>query len=381
MQEGDSFVYLDHNATTPLSAGVVERMQSGLLSLWGNASSAGRFGQCARAAVSDCLQELSLLLNCSPAHLTVTSGGTEANATALRSVISAASASAPVVVVTTPFEHPAVSKQLAVLPDTAVIRTPLDSAGRVIEQQFVDNLIHHKPALVTIMWANNETGVVQDMHRLVALTRQHAPNAVFHSDAAQIIGKLPIDVSQLDMVTVVGHKFYAPKHIGALYSRIPFTPLFVGGSQQGGRRAGTESALLCAGLAVAAKEARLGMDANVENMRKQRDLLWKLLKEAFPNAVSWTPFEFALPNTLSVCLVPDSKLLGSEIVEKCAAQGIYFSAGAACHHGSVVPSETLVAIGADAERAKRTLRITTGTKTTEQDITTCVNALKKLLMA
>ena len=358
-------VYLDHNSTTPLCSAAVEAMQKGLTELWGNPGSAGCAGDAARAAIAECKRQVAALLSCDAAHLVVTSGGTEANNTALRSVLEGTAGRC----VTSAFEHPAVDEVLKALPEVQVVRVPVDRRGQIDEAAFVAEL-QKGAALVSVMWANNEVGSINDIPRLCRLTREHCPGAVFHTDAAQAIGKTRVEVGDVDMLTLVAHKLYGPKLIGVLYSRLPLRPLLLGGSQQEGRRAGTESALLCAGLGAAAQSAREGLARNAFNILEMRNLLWSELQKRFPAATKWNESDerLSLGNTLSVCLDPKSALLANQVVNECATKQVYFSAGAACHRGAVHPSQTLVAIGVPPQAALRTLRLSTGAGTTAAEV-------------
>ncbi len=290
-------------------------------------TSVGSLGSVGKSQIEGCKSSIASLIDCDPSNLIITSGGTEANNTALRSVLEGKDA----VVVTSPFEHPAIDEVFKGLPRVRVIRIPVDRHGMLNEEDFVSALKTHKVDLVTIMFANNEMGAVNDIARLVELTRKHSPGTLFHSDAAQAVGKVLVRVGDIDFMTLVAHKFYGPKAVGVLYSRVPVVPLLRGGSQQGGRRAGTESALLCTGMRAAADFARdnLGND----NMRKMRDLLWTEIQKRFKRAERWNN-DKSLPNTLSVCLDPEGPL-ANDIVYAASKHNVYFSAGAACHSGVV----------------------------------------------
>ena len=370
-----SYIYLDHNATTPLSDGVKRKLAGKGLDLWGNPGSAGSpFAENAQRAIEACKTELAQLIRCDESQLIITSGGTESNHTAIRTAFEGVTKGR---CITTAFEHPAIDEPLAAMKDVVEqIRVPVDhKTGQVDEKRFVEEL-HKGATLVSIMWANNEVGAVQNIGRLVELTRKHCPAAMFHTDASQAVGKVPVYAGEVDFLTIAGHKFYAPKAIGALYVRSgSVTPLLYGGSQQGGRRAGTESAMLCVALGKAAAEARLNLTANMETMRHTRDLLWKGISDRFPRAKRWSGTgPDTLPNTLSCCLDPESPL-ARDLVVKCAELKLLFSAGAACHSGSMTPSKSLVALGIDEKLCLRTLRLTTGVSTTVAEIERAVAIL------
>jgi cysteine desulfurase len=206
---------------------------------------------------------------------------------------------------------------------------------------------------------------------------------VFHTDASQSVGKIDVNVIQMgvDLLTLVAHKFYGPKSIGALYVRddcVLDMPLLVGGGQQKGRRAGTESALLVNAMGVAAMDARLHLRRNEEHMRKMRDLMWLEVSRVFPRALRWTPLEAnqALPNTLSVVLDPDMPLMAHELVQTLAPV-VLIAAGAACHHGCTTPSATLLALGVSPELAIRTLRISVGVTTEPEEVHAAIKFIRQ----
>ena len=371
-------IYLDFNATTPLSAIVKHRMENALDN-WGNPGSAGSpFAADARRAIDKCKDELASLLDCNASQIIVTSGGTESNQTALTSAFSNGATSNRCI--TSAFEHPAVDRALAAMSHVEHVRVPLDKRGQIDETIFVEELCKGA-RLVSVMWAQNEVGSIQNIERLVALTRKHCPDALFHTDASQAVGKVLVHVGDVDYLTVAAHKFYGPKAVGALYSRSgKVTPLLHGGSQQEGRRAGTESALLCVGMGSAATQARAHLIENQRNMHSTREQLWSEIKEAFPNAERWSSNDenLCLPNTLSVCLDPESPL-AHDLVLKCADQSLLFSAGAACHSGTHTASQSLLAVHVPEQLCLRTLRLTTGADTTPAQISRAVQILTRVV--
>lgn len=385
-------IYLDYNATTPHSQSVIDALQRGAVTLWGNPGSSGPFAEAARKAIEECQVEVSALLGCDSKDVVITSGGTEANNTVLYGVLDGVEERRPRRrCILSAFEHPAVDKAVSNIVGVEVVRIEVDhTTGRINEQRFVEELKLSSSSttttLVSIMWANNETGCVQDIARLAHLTRLHCPHAIFHTDAAQALGKVPVAVTEeIDAITLVGHKMGAPKSIGALYWNTrrcgPLRPLLIGGGQQSGRRSGTESALLCAALTAACKEVRLTFAERTHRMRQSRDALWLRLKQLIPECRRWTPEEeekeekeekrsfSSLPNTLSVGLSGDcGDPYASSLVEALSGRGVLCSAGAACHRGSVRVSETLRAMGVEEQWAVRTLRLSTGPDTTEDQV-------------
>lgn len=266
-----------------------------------------------------------------------------------------------------------------------VTRVPVGcGTGLVDANVFRGALQPGRTCLVSIMHANNEVGTLQDIAALVGIARQVCgAGLVFHTDAAQSVGKVPVNVQAMDvdLLTLVGHKFYAPKAVGALYvrdARCIALPFLQGGSQQGNRRAGTESALLVDALGVAAAEAHRHLEANRAHMSRVRDAMWARVQQLCPHSVRHTPMGAAdaLPNTLSVMLHPQSPP-AYELV-RAAAPFVLCAAGAACHHGCTTPSATLLAMGVDAAVAIRTLRLSVGTATSEAEAVDAVAHLARL---
>jgi cysteine desulfurase len=356
-------VYLDYNATTPIDPRVTEAMLPYLTGGFGNPSSEHHYGAGPRAALDDARAEVATLIGGDAGRLVFTASGSEADNLAIRGAVLAAPAGRGHVV-TQCTEHPAVlaaCRALARLHGVRVTVLPVDGDGLVDPDRLAE-AVGPDTALVSIMAANNETGAVQPIAALADVAHRHG--AVFHCDAAQAVGKLPVDVveSDVDLLTVVGHKMYAPKGVGALFARTSVEPLVYGGGQEGGLRAGTENVALCVGLGAA---ARLASDTDEpERLRQLRDRLHARLEHGLPGRVLLNgPAKPRLPNTLNVSVrgVRAQALLAS--VPEIAA-----STGSACHSGSPTPSPVLTAMGIDADRALGALRLSLGRWTTAAEI-------------
>jgi len=298
-----------------------------------------------------------------------TAGGSEADTLAIRGSVLARGAPAGAQVITQPTEHPAVLEACAALGrlhGTEVSYLPVGGDGRV-DPSSLAAAITPRTALVSVMTANSETGTVQPVGELAAVAREHG--VLFHTDAAQAAGKIPIDVGDLgvDMLTIVGHKMYAPKGIGALYVRagVPLEPLIYGGGQERGLRSGTENVALAAALGEAARLAAAELaSGGPQRLRELRDLLYRRLEELLPGLVNLNGHPWKrLPGTLSVSI---ADVRGDELLA--AAPGIAAATGSACHAGSAEPSPVLLAMGHGKDRASSALRLTLGRWTTREQV-------------
>lgn len=361
-------IYLDYNATTPIKQAVVDAMLPYLTEQFGNPSSTHPYGVATKAAVNEARDQLAALLGCTPGEIVFTGGGSEANNTAIKGIAETHRVRGNHLI-TSAVEHPAVREPLAYLAQRGfdVTTVPVDETGRV-DPAAVAAALTPETILVSIMHANNEVGTIQPIAAIAELV--HAAGALLHVDAAQSVGKLDVRVDALDvdLLTVAGHKFYAPKGIGALYVRenIEFEPLIHGASHEHGRRAGTENVPYIVGLGQAAEIARRDLAANMEHLRLRRDQLYRLLRDTFgPYQMKLnTPLDYALPNTLSVSFRGvEANALLARIGSSVAA-----SAGAACHADKITVSAVLRAMGLDLDYAMGTIRLSVGTPTTAADI-------------
>ncbi|MFL5807187.1 MAG: cysteine desulfurase family protein [Roseiflexaceae bacterium] len=359
-------IYLDYNATTPIDPAVVDAMEPYLRDQFGNPSSDHAYGYCTRAAVQIAREQLAALLGAAPEEVVFTGGGSEANNLAIKGVAYALRARGNHLV-TSAVEHPAVASPLRFLERQGyrVTTLPVDADGRVDPAQ-VAAAITDQTILVSIMHANNEVGTLQPIRAIADIA--HARGVLVHTDAAQTIGKLPVRLSDLgvDLLTVVGHKLYAPKGIGALIVRqdVPLEPLIHGAGHEDGRRAGTENVPYVVGLGRAAALALERLPEYQERVRALRDTLHRRILERVPTAIlNGHPVE-RLPNTLNLSFpgVNAAALLAA-IRDQVAC-----STGSACHAGHAAPSQVLLAMGRDAEFASAALRLSLGWATTAQEV-------------
>lgn len=366
-------IYLDYNATTPLLPEVVDAMLPYLREHFGNPSSGHLYGRQAQLAVDAAREQVAGLLGCEPGEVIFTSGGTEANNLAIRGVTEARDDRRHVV--TTVIEHPATAQPCAWLEhhDWRVTRVGVDEAGRARVDEFrpaVDSMT----ALVTVMHSNNETGVLQPVGEIAELAREHG--AVVHTDAAQSAGKVPIDVRNLgvDLLSIAGHKLYAPKGVGALYVRhgTPLRPLVLGAGHERGLRPGTENVASIVGLGIACEIAARDLDANAERVRRLRDELWERLAAEVPGIQLNGHPALRLPNTLSVRFPGAS---GNAVLA--GATEVAASTGSACHAGHERASAVVLAMGIPLPEALGTVRLTLGRGTTAMDVARAADALSK----
>lgn len=365
MGNASDLIYLDYNATTPVDRRVAEAMQPYLAGCFGNPSSSHRLGREARQALGHARSQVASCLGCDPDEVVFTSGGSEANNTAIRGVVAARGGGH---VVTSAVEHPAVLEVVLALECEGLIASTMigvDRSGRVDPDEVVRSL-RPDTALVTLMLANNEVGTLQPVAELAAACRERG--VLLHTDAAQAVGKVPVDVRRLgvDLMSVAGHKLYAPKGIGALYVRcgVAIEPLIRGAGHELGRRAGTESVLLAAGLGSACAIVRDELASEGERLRDLRHRLEHRLRAGLPVLVVHGHPTDRLPNTLSAALpgVHAHRLL-ERLGDRVAA-----SPGSACHADKVQVSHVLAAMGVDAATALSTIRLSVGRFTTEAEV-------------
>ena len=359
------FIYLDYNATTPVDSRVVAAMRPFLEREFGNPSSAHRYGAAAAAAVSAARRQVARLIGCSADELLFVSGGSEANNHAIRGVAAARGEARPRIVTST-VEHPAVSVVCDHLAERGfdVTRLPVDRHG-LVDPGALERVVDERTALVTVMHANNEVGTVEPIAELAAIAHRHG--ALMHSDCAQSLGKIAVDVDQLqvDLLSIAGHKLYAPKGVGALYVRrgVELPPLIYGAGHEAGRRAGTENVLGVVGLGAACELARAALAAEGERLRGLRDRLQEELQRRFPELVVHGHPQLRLPNTLSVSWPGVS---ARALLQR--LDGVAASAGAACHGDAVSASATLAAMGVAEPLARGAVRFSVGRQTTEEEI-------------
>jgi cysteine desulfurase len=357
-------IYLDYNATTPLLPEVVEAMLPYLREHFGNPSSIHSFGKRAKEAIEGARMEVGRLLGCHPDEVYFTSGGTESNNIAIRGTAEAQPGRRHIL--TSSIEHPAVANPCTCLERDGyeVTRLSVDRHGRVNSED-VSAFLRGDTVLVTIMHANNEVGTTQPIDEISRIA--HEKDRLVHTDAAQSVGKIPLSVDGLgvDLLSVAGHKLYAPKGVGALYVRrgTPIHPFMLGAGHERGLRPGTENVASIVGLGRACAIARETLASEVSRVRALRDRLWELLCTQVPGIeLNGHPSE-RLPNTLNVGF---PRAFGSRVLER--APEIAASTGSACHEGGELPSGVLLAMGIEPRAALGSVRLSLGRGTTSDQV-------------
>jgi cysteine desulfurase len=358
-------IYLDHNATTPIAPEVAEAMKPHWGTEYGNPSSGYALGRRAKEALEAARLQVAKLLACRPEEIVFTSGGTEANNTVIKGVAHGLKDRGKHII-TTAIEHPAVTNPCLFLQHLGydVTFLPVDEAG-LIDPSAVKEVIRRDTVLISVMHANNEIGTVEPVSEIGEIAKN--AGVLFHSDAAQSAGKIPVLVSEMnvDFASLAGHKMYAPKGVGALYMKngVHIEPFLHGAGQESGRRAGTENVMFAAALGRACKLAAERMTRDGERIRRLRDRLHDSLSAAIPGLVLNGHPQHRLPNTLNVSVpgVEGGRLLDA-VPEICA------STGAACHDRSITISHVLAAMKTPEDVARGALRLTLGRKNTDEEI-------------
>ncbi len=368
-------IYLDHNATTPVLAEVVRAMLPFLERDFGNPSSAHRLGSNARCAVEEAREQVARLIGGEAAGVIFTSGGTESNNLAIEGV--ARASGRPGHVVTTQIEHSSVLAPLARLEREGweVTRLPVDEEGRVAPEA-IAAAISPATRLVTIGWANNEIGTIQPIDRIGAICR--ARGVPLHVDAIQAAGKVKIDCAAADLLSLSAHKIGGPKGIGALWVRpgLRLEPLLLGGSQERGRRAGTENVAGAVGFGVACALASRRLQA-VARLAELRERLWEALRD-LPGVRRNSPLRGCLCNTLNVSFCGFS---ADALVAALDLRGIAVSSGSACAAGASEPSHVLRALGREEALARDAIRFSLGPETTAAEIDEVGAAVRSIVCA
>ncbi len=368
-------IYLDFNASTPVATKVAAAMRAVLEEPFGNPSSTHWAGKPAREAVEKARVQVARLLNCNPGEVVFTSGGSESNNHALKGVYFAKGIGSGHLI-TTQVEHPAVINPCRFLEKLGATVTylPVDRYGQV-DPDDVRRALTPRTILISVMHANNEVGTIQPVAEITRIAHEH--DILFHTDAAQSVGKIPADVKSLgvDLLSLAGHKLYAPKGVGALYIRegVRVESLIHGASHEGGRRAGTENVLLDVALGTACELARF---REMGPTQKLRDLFWDLLQAEFGERIvlNGHPNE-RLPNTLNVSF---TGRVGSDVLQQ--LDGVAASTGSACHSRSVELSPVLKAMAIAPEIGMGAIRFSLGLATTRGDIQEVVDRLKRILL-
>jgi cysteine desulfurase len=367
-------IYLDYNGTTPHDPEVIAAMRPFLEVEFGNPSSSHWYGIVPKQAVESARKQVAGILNCRPQELFFTSGGTESNNHAIRGTVRALRARGNHII-TSAFEHPAVLEVCRYLEKDDFETTFLPvSADGLVDPAEIEKAIRPTTILITIMHANNEVGTIQPIARISQIAKEHG--IVMHTDAAQSVGKIPTDVQDLgvDLLSVAGHKVYAPKGIGALYVRPPLKPekFCHGAGQEWGWRAGTENVLEIVGLGKACEVAAQDLQPNMAHMQRLRDRLQEGLTVVLTDIRLNGHSVRRLPNTLSLSF---KGVEANRILEEIGLE-VAASAGAACHSDTVEISHVLEAMGVPLEWAKGTLRFSIGRMTTAEEIEKAIEIVK-----
>ncbi|PKM43499.1 MAG: cysteine desulfurase [Gammaproteobacteria bacterium HGW-Gammaproteobacteria-1] len=366
-------IYLDHNATTPLDERVLEAMLPWLRGSYGNPSSVHAPGRAARAALERAREQVAALAGAHPSQVVFTSGGTEANNAALKGVAGRRPAAR---IAVSAVEHASVQQPAAALARTGwtVETIPVTDQGEVTAQT-VASVLRADTRLVSVMMANNETGVVNDIAAIAAVVRERG--ALMHTDAVQALGKQPVDFSAggAHLMSVSAHKLYGPKGVGALLvdKAVDLEPLLHGGGQEKGRRGGTENLAGIVGFGRAAELAGAGMDTRRLRMNALRQRLEQGLRERVPQAVVFAAGATRLPNTVFLAL---PGIDGETLLLELDRMGLALSSGAACGSGYSEPSHVLQAMGVAPEIARCAVRVSLGAGNTEHDVDTLIAALQ-----
>ncbi len=361
-------IYLDHAATTPVRPEVLEAMTPYFSGRFGNASSTHRWGREARAALDEARERVARCLNAAPDEVCFTSGGTEGDNLAVLGGWRVLKTQGKRAVVSTPIEHKAVLQAVHQAQKEGAEERLLRIAGDgAVDLDDARAQISGPLALTSVMWINNETGVIQPIEELAQLTK--AAGGIFHSDAVQAFGKVAIDAKAIpfDFISVSGHKFGAPKGIGAFYIRrgTPLEPLFFGGTQDRGRRPGTENVAYAVGLARAMELANDEREAHWRTLEPLRDRLEAALLARVPDALIHGTGAKRAPHICNVS-VPGTD--SESLLMALDLQGVAASAGSACQSGSITPSHVLSAMGVRADLASAAIRLSLGALTTPEQI-------------
>ena len=362
-------IYLDYNATTPIDPRVANVMKPFLTQSFGNPSSSHWFGIESRKAILKAREQVAALINCKPEEIVFTSGGTEANNYAIRGY-AYANRHKGNHIITSVIEHPAILEVCKYLEeyDFDVTYLPVDKNGSVSVRS-VQEAVTEKTILISIMHANNEVGTIQPIMEIAEIAYENG--ICMHTDAAQSLGKIPVDVLELsvDLISIAGHKIYAPKGIGALYIKqgTILEKLMFGAKQENGFRAGTENVLEIVGLGKACEIAQQDLETNIVHLKNMRDRLWNGLVNDIPDVRLNGHPDKRLPNTLNVSFLNMNDYFQLSLFLEIAA-----SAGAACNNNTTSFSHVLEAMNVPIEYAKGNIRFSTGKFTTEKEIDNAV---------
>lgn len=372
-------IYLDYNATAPLAPGVLDVVSTCLAEVFGNASSVHAFGQQAKAELDTARSAVATLIGAEASEVVFTAGGTEADNLALRGAAAALAPTGRRHVIASGIEHEAVLHTLKTLEQDGWTTTLLSTGpSGVLDPAGLQEALTPATALVSVMLANNEVGTIQPVAELAAMAK--ASGAVFHTDAVQAVGKIPVDVRALgvDLLSLSGHKFGAPKGVGALWIRrgVRLTPTATGGRQERNRRAGTENVPALAGLGAAAKHALRVMDSTAPAVAALRDGFERDVLSGVSGSAVNGDRQRRVPNTTNISfegIEAESLLIALDL------EGVAVSTGSACSSGTLEPSHVLRAMGLPTARARNSIRFSLGPATTAAELQFVSGVLPRII--
>ncbi|KAI9133169.1 cysteine desulfurase family protein [Acaryochloris sp. CCMEE 5410] len=372
-------IYLDYSATTPCHPDVIIAMGKVWTEQWGNPSSLHEWGQRSATVLEQARMQVADLIHAPAESIIFTSGGTEANNLALMGI--ARTFTQPQHLIISSIEHSAITEPARLLEQQGwqVTRLPVDSQGHISPDDLKDSF-QSNTVLVSVIYGQSEIGTLQSIHTLGQIARERG--VLFHTDAVQVAGRLPIDVQTLpvDLLSLSSHKLYGPQGAGALYVR-PGThliPLSAGGGQEQGMRSGTPAVPILAGFGLAAEMAAEEMESEGRRLMLLRDRMFAQLSHS-PYLLPTGDLSQRLPHHVSFCLHPATDITGKTLVRQMNLAGIAISAGSACHSGKLAPSPILKAMGYSDQQALSGIRLTLGKQTTLEDVDWTVTALNQLL--
>jgi cysteine desulfurase len=372
-------VYFDYNATTPLSPDAAEAVAAATRDIFGNASSIHHFGQQAKAAIDEARSAVASLLHGDPSEIVFTSGGTESDNFAIRGAADALEAGGRRHLIASAIEHEAVLNTLKALARRGWRTTllPVDASG-IVAPERLQEAIADDTAVVSVMHANNEIGTIQPIAALAAIA--HARGALFHTDAVQSCGKIPVDVRALgvDLLSLSAHKFNGPKGAGALWIKrgTRLLPILTGGKHERNRRAGTENVPAIAGLGVAARLAAGKLAAEAARVSALRDRLESGILSAVPGTIVNGARDMRVPNTTNISF---ERVEAESLLIALDLEGLAVSTGSACSSGTLEPSHVLRAMGLPSHRTQNSLRFSLGLFSTQEEVDRVVEVLPRLV--
>jgi cysteine desulfurase len=372
-------IYLDHNATTPVDPVAAEATMRALQDLFGNASSVHYYGQQAKASIDTARSAISALIGGEPSEIIFTSGGTEADNFAIRGAAEAQEVTGRKHLITSGIEHEAVLNTYKALARRGWKTTilPLDASG-IVSPDRLREAITDDTALVSIMHANNEIGTIQPVAELANIT--HAHGALFHTDAVQTAGKIPVNTRQLDvdLLAISGHKFYGPKGVGALWAKrgVRLAPFMAGGKQERNRRAGTENVPGIIGMGAAAALALAKMPVESVRLAALRDRLEEGILKNVANTDVNGARDTRVPNTTNISF---ERIEAESLLIALDLEGVAVSTGSACSSGTLEPSHVLKAMGLPSHRAQNSIRFSLGASNTEEQIDHVIAILPRIV--